>query len=249
MKNYILFLLVSIPTLLAAQTKVEKTITAKAGQRLVVDFDDPSLKVQTWDQSNILVKGTVSINNGENDNAFEMQITNTEQEITIKSVLKDKENIPRHITIKKGDTEYNFKANDYNDPEVQKFLEQNGRDYTYMSNGIDIDIHLEIFVPRNMATRINAKFGLVEVVNFQAPLTVNSKFGGIDATIAARQTGELIARTQFGEILTNLDIKFDQNQPFESHDRWTVITAKPGAGPRYDFESKFGKLYLRKPAN
>lgn len=118
-----------------------------------------------------------------------------------------------------------------------------------MSHGIIKEISLEIFVPKGMETEVQSKFGLVEVKNFQAPLKVNSKFGGVDASIAERSTGELVARTEFGEILTNLDVKFDSDKNFDDHDRWTIISAKPGSGPRYDFESKFGKVYLRKSEN
>jgi hypothetical protein len=215
-----------------------------------MDFEFPELiRVQTWDKNEILIKGEVSINKGENDDAFELQVDQSGNKIIISSILKDKENIPHRLMIKMGDTEYFFKAKDVNDPEVQKFLEDNGREYAYMSNGIIKKITLEIFVPKGMETTIESKFGLVEIRNFQAPLKVYSKFGGVDASITERSTGELTARTEFGEILTNLDVKFstDKTMPeSHHHDRLTVISAKPGTGPTYDFESKFGKVYLRK---
>ena len=103
-----------------------------------------------------------------------------------------------------------------------------------------------------MATVVESKFGLVEVKNFQAPLKVSSKFGGVDASIIERSTGELTAKTEFGEILTNLDVKFNSDKKIPDnhhHDRLTVVSAKPGTGPRYEFESKFGKVYLRKAEN
>jgi hypothetical protein len=215
-----------------------------------MDFEFPELiKLQTWDKNEILIKGDVSINNGENDDAFELIVNQAGNKIEVSTNLKDKENIPHRIVIKKGDTEYFFKAKDTNDPEVQKFLEDNGRQYTYMSNGIIKEITLEIFVPKGMETIVESKFGLVEVKNFQAPLKVSSKFGGVDASITERSTGELTARTEFGEILTNLDVKFNTDKKIPDnhhHDRLTVISAKPGTGPTYEFESKFGKVYLRK---
>lgn len=235
-----------------AQTKIEKTIPVKSGQILNMDFEFPELiKLQTWDKNEILIKGDVSINKGENDDAFELVVNQSGSKIEVSSILKDEENIPHRIVIKKGETEYFFKGKDTNDPEVQKFLEDNGRRYTYMSNGIIKEITLEIFVPKGMETIVESKFGLVEVKNFQAPLRVSSKFGGVDASIVERSTGELTARTEFGEILTNLDVKFNSEKkiPDNHHDRLTVVSAKPGSGPRYEFESKFGKVYLRKAGN
>ncbi len=247
----IALVVLSITTL--AQTKIEKTIPVRSGQILNMDFEFPELiKLQTWDKNEVLIKGEVSINKGENDDAFELLVNQSGNKIEVSTNLKDKENIPRRIVIKKGDTEYFFKAKDTNDPEVQKFLEDNGRQYAYMSNGIIKEITLEIFVPKGMETIVESKFGLVEVKNFQAPLKVSSKFGGVDASITERTTGELTARTEFGEILTNLDVKFNSDNKIPDghhHDRLTVVSAKPGTGPNYEFESKFGKVYLRKAEN
>ena len=229
-----------------AQTSINKTFSVQSGQKLSLHFDDPEIKLQTWDKNEVLIKGTVSINHGENDNAFELQANSSAQELNITSLMKDKENIPQRIILKKGDTEYFFKAKDFNDPEVQKFLEQNGRDYSYMSHGIVKEIKLEVFVPKKMETTVRAKYGLVEVKNFDAPLTIEAKYGGVDVTIAAGSIGEITARSRYGEILTNLGIPFNHAQHPDQHNNWTEISAKPGAGPRYSFESKYGNVYLRK---
>jgi hypothetical protein len=166
--------------------------------------------------------------------------------IKITSEIKDIKNLPHRTVIKKGEQEFYFKTGDINDPAVQRFIEENGG-YTYVSNGVIQDITLEIYVPRGTECRIEAKYGLVEITDFNAPLIVDATYGGVDATITPAATGELVARTQFGEILTNLDAKFKSASDMTSHDHWTEIETKFGQGPNYDIESKFGKVYLRKP--
>jgi hypothetical protein len=248
MKLLFQFLLIAgTLTASVAQTKIQKTIPWKTGQKLVMDFDHPDMKIHTWDKNEVSIAGVVSINRGENDNAFEIVIENEPGQVKVSSILKDKENIPQRIMIKKGDEEFYFKANSYNDPEVQKFLEQNGHEYSYMSNGIIRDIDLEIFVPKGTETLLTLKYGIVEVSKFDGPLTIDAKYGKIDASITPQSIGELTARARHGEILTNLDIKFDQEPIVSKKDHWTVITAKPGKGPYYRFESKYGNVYLRKP--
>ncbi|NOT74665.1 MAG: hypothetical protein HOP08_07030 [Cyclobacteriaceae bacterium] len=247
MKKILLLVLTCVSILSHAQTNFEKTVQIKAGQKLSINFDDPDIRIQTWDKNEILIKGTVSINRGENDAAFGLDVNVTTPEVTITSTLKDKESLPKRITIKKGETEYYFKTDNFNDPEIQKFIEQNGKDYSYSSVGIIKDIKLEIFVPKNTETKIIAKHGLVEVKNFSAPLTIQSQYGGVDATVTSQNAGELLARSRYGEILTNLDIKFDQTKPVDKSDKWTEISAKIGSGPKYNFESKYGNVYLRKP--
>jgi hypothetical protein len=248
MKTFIT-LLIAIGALSSsvAQTKVEKSIPWKSGQKLVMDFDTENVKIHTWDKSEVSVSGTVSINRGENDNAFELVVEEEAGQVTISSRLKDKENIPQRIMIKKGDQEFFFKAKDYNDPEIQKFLEENGREYSYMSSGIVRDIQLEVFVPKGTETTMRLKYGTVEITKFDGPLTVDAKYGKIDASIVPQSIGELTARARHGEILTNLDIKFDQESTTSRKDHWTVITARPGKGPYYRFETKYGNVYLRKP--
>jgi hypothetical protein len=246
MKTNILLLVLASFTTVVAQTPVEKTVPVQASQKLILDFDKPEVKLTTWDKKDVLIKGTVSINRGENDSAFELQVTNAAQEVRITSVIKDKENLPQRIVIKKGDTEYYFKAKDFNDPAVQKFLDENGREYTYMSNGVIVEVKLEVFVPKGTTTSVLSKYGMVEVSNFDAPLSIDSKYGGVDATITPSTTGQLIARSRYGEILTNLGIQFDQKGP-DKAEKWTEISAKIGTGSRYEIESKYGNVYLRRP--
>jgi len=244
--NLIILLCLSIG-ITCAQTPIEKTFPLQGAKELVANFDHPNVVIQTWDKNEVLIKGTVSINNGENDSAFELLTSNSGGILTINSFLKDKENIPRHIIVKKGEQEYLFKAKSFDDPEVQKFLEQNGRDYTYMSNSLLMKIELQIFVPKNLKTTIDIKYGLVEFKTFDAPLKVVAKYSKVDATIPL-SIGGLTARTKHGEILSNLDIKFDK-EPFnyERGNNWTEISAHPGKGQDYFIESTYGTVYLRKP--
>lgn len=249
MKTKLILGLIVLSGTMFAQTKIEKVVPVQSGQKLMLDFDYPELiKIQTWDKREVLIKCTVSINKGENDEAFELVIQTNGNTVTVSSVIKDMDNLPKRIVIKKGDTEYVFKGKDYKDPEVKKFLDEHGGNYTYMSSGVIKEIQLEIFVPVGIETSVQAKYGLVEVLGFNAPLTVDAKYGGVDATINARATGELIARTHYGEILTNLDLPFDSSKDTDSgYNKWTQVSAKAGNGPRYMLESKYGKVYLRKP--
>ena len=210
-------------------------------------FEHPQVKVQTWDKPDLLITGTVSINQGEHDSAFGLDVNVTSPEVVVVSSLKDKESIPHRISIKKGDREYFFKTSNFHDPEVQKFLAENGNDYSYRSSGILQDIQLTVFVPRNTPLKVESKHGIVEVLSFDGPLTIESKFGGADITFSTAPKGRITARSQYGEILTNLDVKFDQlPSGGKNGKRWTEITANQGNGPEVVVESKYGNIYLRK---
>ena len=70
-------------------------------------------------------------------------------------------------------------------------------------------------------------------------------YGGVDAALQERSTGELVAETNFGQIYSNLDVKFS-NDNMQEKDFHTYVSAKPGNGLRFSFESKYGNVYLRK---
>lgn len=251
MKTILIFLL-AISGELFAQTTVEKTFAVQSAKELSLEFEHPNLNIQTWDKNEVLIKGTVSINNGENDAAFELQTSNDGGLLRINSFIKDKENLPKHITIKRGEQEYVFKARDFNDPKVQKFLEENKGEYDYMSSGVLINVNLQVFVPKNLKTSVDSKFGLVEFKQFDAPLRVTTKHGKVDATIP-QTIGDLTVRSRYGEIMSNLDVKFDEHNNMDRNAKkpnknsWTEITAHVGKGQSYFIESKYGTVYLRKP--
>lgn len=246
MKSIVLFLL-ALSSLVSAQTKIEKSFPLKPGQKAIFQFDYPQAIFQLHDKPEILITGTVSINQGEHDSAFQLDAATTDADVTITSQLKDKENIPHRISIKKGDREYFFKTSNFNDPEVQKFLTENGNEYTYRSSGVMQEIKLIVFVPRNTAVKVESKYGLIEVTAFDGPFTVVSKYGGADISFPSSPKGTINARTQYGEIFTNLDIKFNQSTGGgKEGKRWTEITGNAGNGPLVNIESKYGNIYLRK---
>lgn len=247
MKNLGSILLLFLCPALLAQRNIEKKVNVSAGQSIFIDVDYPELiKVYTSPTNELIVKVKVSINRGENDDAFVLTESLSDKTVTIKSEIKNLKNLPKRILIKRGDQEYYFKTENYKSAEVQKFIEDNGGEYEFMNSGVIKEIEMEVYVPKGVAVKVEAKFGLVEVFSCESPLTVISKFGGVDATIPVKGIGDITARTHYGEILTNLSEKPEGNPYARAADHWTVVNFKFGAGNHYDFESKFGKVYLRK---
>ncbi|MEX1240734.1 MAG: hypothetical protein WEB30_13495 [Cyclobacteriaceae bacterium] len=241
-KNIFLILFFFSTTEDYAQTAINQTIPVRAGQTVQMKFDYPELiRVTTWDGNAISIQGSVNINGGENDDAFVLENTTAGNVVKIQSEIRDMKNLPRRITIDRGGQQIMFRDK----AEFQKYQAEHGKSYNSVSWGPDIDIELEIKVPRDMATHIRAVYGMVEVRNFSGPLTVDATYGGVDASLAERSIGELTAETNFGNIYTNLDLKFTDEE-MKSRDFHTFVSVKPGSGPKYSFESKYGNVYLRK---
>ncbi len=240
MKNIFMWLCCLVAFGAAAQTKVTRSYPVKQGQQIKLDFDYPKIvKVSTWDKNEVSVTAFVTINGGDNDDAFTLEQTSDNDIITIKNKIVDMDKLPHTYTIMRDGTKTMFKTKEA----FQEYKNKNGQ-FTYSSNGVDMEITIEVKVPANTNTNVVAKYGIVELVDFNGPVNVNATYGGIDATVNESKTGKLTATTSYGQILTNLDLKITDKT---EKDFFTSFTAEPGKGPTYVFKSTYGKIYLRKP--
>ena len=226
-----------------AQTAINKVIPYQAGQKISMRFDYPELvKVSTWDKNEISIQGTVSINTGENDDAFELTSSTGDNTVSIKNEIKNMKNLPHRVTVRDGAQKTVFRTKE----EMRKYqAENNIPGFNSVSYGVEMDIVLEIKVPRNVETMVESVYGMVEIKEFAGPLTVVATYGGVDAALTERSVGQITAETNYGEIYTNLDVKFG-GEGLRQGDFHTNVSAKPGNGPAYYFDSKYGNVYLRK---
>ena len=240
MKTFISLMISIITGVVIAQTPVNKSYPAAPGQKIVFHFDYPELvKISTWDRNEISIEGVATINAGESDDAFELSHSVNGNTIEIESRIKNLKSLPQRITVTRGEEKITFQTK----ADYKKYCEEHGRDFNTTSWGVDIEIVLEIKVPKNMETSIKSVYGMVEVKSFQGPLSVDATYGGVDVSVHEKSIGELIAETGYGQIYSNLDSKFTGSEFEDFH---TVVSIKPGTGPRFNVESKYGNVYLRK---
>ena len=247
--SHLTIFLISLGHLLYAQGQINEQFDASSAEKIILRFKYPELiKITSWDKNEVLIKGIVDINNGENNDAFKLKGSVDNGVLSIYSEIEGHDELPRKITIRKDGTVYTFNTDDWNAPEVRKFMEEHGRQHEYISQGVHKEIRLEVFVPRNKSVEVEAKYGMVEIAGVDAPLKVMAKYGGIDIGIPAGSKRDLEARTKYGEIYTDLDAKFDQTgDGVLDYNKWTVISTQlNGGGIKYDLESKYGNVYMRK---
>jgi hypothetical protein len=229
---------------LFAQTTVNKSIPVSPGQSIEMYFDYPNLiRVSTWDKNEVSVQGTVSINGGENDNAFELEASSSGSRVEVRNHIHDMKSLPRRITLERDGRTITFKTR----ADYERYRSENGNSYNIKTEGLDMQITLDIKVPKGYRTSVESVYGMVEVKDFNGSLKVEATYGGVDAAIAEKTIGELSAETNYGQIYSNLDVKFG-GPTMREENFHTFVSAKPGTGPSYTFDSKYGNVYLRKPA-
>ena len=237
-----LFGLTLISVVAPAQTKLDKTIPVKSGQEVRMSFDYlEMIRVSTWDRNEISIQGSVSINAGESDDAFVLDISPSGNIVDIRGKIRNMDDLPKRITVYRDGVKLMFR----NEGEWEKYRKENGTHYDRMNHGLDIDITLEIKVPARTPTSVTSVYGMVEVRQFNGALKVAATYGGVDASITESQTGDLVAETNYGHIFSDLTTTFDRDRTREE-DFHTIVSVKPGTGPAYRFESTYGNVYLRR---
>jgi hypothetical protein len=240
MKTKLFLLLFLVGTHAFPQTQVNKTIAFQSGQTINMHFDYPELiKVSTWDKNEISITGTVSINGGENDDAFSLESSADGKVVSITGEIKNIKSLPHRITVWHNGQKMMFRTEE----DYKKYESEHGHAYNQMNWGTDFDIFLVIKVPKNVETKVLSTYGTIEIKDFTGPLVAESTYGGVDAALTEKLVGDLKAEVSYGDIYTNFDSKFSGTEFKDFH---TVVNAKPGSGPRYSFESKYGNVYLRK---
>jgi hypothetical protein len=242
MKANLSLLLAVLSFSVSAQTKIDKTVPVRNGQVVKMKFDYPELvKVSTWDKNEVSIRVSVSINEGENDDAFELTIDNSGNTIMVENRINNLKNLPRRVTVTRHGEKMVFR----NEAEWKKYQDEHGRSFSNVIHGVDMDIEIEVKIPKQVDTTVELVYGTLEVENFTGPLVARSTYGGVDAALTERNLGELSAETNYGKIYSNLDVNFD-NSKSRNEAFHTYVYAKPGSGSRYIFESKYGNVYLRK---
>jgi hypothetical protein len=134
-------------------------------------------------------------------------------------------------------------------------------------NGVMVDATLAIVVPAgvkitvettyggikavNVAglTKAHAKYGAVDVifatVSPMPDLDLYSNYGAVDVTIPAGRGANLDLTTEYGELLTDMEIQVDAKASEEKEFFQRVIGTIAGGGNRIKCEAPYGDVYLR----
>jgi hypothetical protein len=108
----ITFVILNLVTgVLLAQSPVTKSFAVSSGQKISLKFDYPEMiKVTTWDKNEVSITGTVNINSGESDDAFEISQSTVSNTLSIEGSVRNLKNLPQRITIRRGEEKIVFRT-------------------------------------------------------------------------------------------------------------------------------------------
>ncbi|MDY8135230.1 DUF4097 family beta strand repeat-containing protein [Aquimarina sp. 2201CG5-10] len=168
-----LFILCLISAQINAQKVIEKEINTSA-DRIKAEFkfaDDITIK--TWDKNEVYLKAEVSINGGQFDDYYTLNIDNNSSVLNIES--------------------------DYGDlfDKWKKERGSNKKNNWDPCNNLDIDANYTLYLPKKSEFRIKSISGDVASEDYQGDLEVDIISGDIDIK---KYSGDLVLKTVSGDI-------------------------------------------------
>ncbi len=239
--------LLLLPELLLSQTLVTESVETRAGQSVVMRFDDPEqVAIEVWNRPTIKLEASVLINSGENDDAFQITVDTTDEMLSVSTGIRGKEDLPEKIVIHYGDQDHYFNTGDWSHPDVQAFLEKYGREnIQWMSHGPIIAITVKVFVPESIELEVMSKFGLVEMQGVTRSLAIHSEHGGLDLAVAPTARYDFGIACAWGEVYTNLDLDIASTRRGHMLKAEQFVAKLNGGGPPVRLVSEHGNVYLR----
>jgi len=255
---------------LTAQTSIQKKISNTSGKKILMDFNRANAKIIAWDKNEVSIKGSVSINNGDHDENFTIDIEEKSNEINITTFVKGIKNLPKMIVIKGEEEKHYFKDNTEGRKALKEFKRKSNGKYNSWSEGVHVEINLEIHVPKNSNLSIESLYGHVDLENitsqvnventyghvdvkmgntFTKTMTLHSTYNFVDVSLPASAKLDVKLNTGYGEIYTDLNIQQEDSSQHRRNFGSKVSGVLNGGGTPLHVEATYNNIYLRQGDN
>lgn len=218
----ILALLLVYPVM--GQKVVEKSTKVKSDQKITLDFEfSDDIKITTWDKNEVYVKATVSINDNEDNDAFELEIKEYPNSVNFISDIKNIKKLSRNFVKEDKDGNVIFSGNSY-----------------------DMDITFEVKVPENAEVDVETISGNIDIIGLLGEMDIETISGDVDLSIPSNHNANLELSTISGEMYTDFDLKSEVEKGYHHYVRNDYSTKLNKGGVDIHLSSISGNIYLRK---
>lgn len=263
--------MLSIIALCAIQaTYAQKTVTqsypASQVSEINIDTKYADIKLESYNGNEIIIEAAVNINHNKDNDSYSFEATTNGSIFNIYSMF-DSNNIPQRKFIKDKEENTKILSSDNLSFEYSSTINNNCAHTNY---GYRIDITLKIKVPENknvtirsiygelLATgkynnvNVNITYGDIEIIQSSVTSTskieLHSTYGHIDYTVPKSADIKFDLSTNYGEILTDLDVISDNKNVFAGNGcntgRGGKYTLNEGNTP-VKITATYNDIYLR----
>jgi hypothetical protein len=232
----------------SAQSKITKNISLNSAQEVFLNLKYASeIQVQYWDKNEVGLTAEVDINNNQNNDKFDLEISTEKSQLKIESLVKDLKDIAKtqaNISDNKNQNFYYSNNHGYWDNDNKVFITSGKQ--------VMIDIDYQIFIPKNISLKIKTIAGNIKTDYDRGKLFVESISGNIDIKIAESEKKTLELKTISGEVYSNIQLAYPQEKdedglPLIGGGYAREVLAKMnGGGEKISLKSISGNIYIRK---
>lgn len=228
--------LATAPRGAAAQKIINKAATVGAGQTVVLDLKyGTTIRLRPAPDNQLRLRATVSINQNRLNDALQLDLRETPAAVTITATL-DKQALSQ---AQPNDCPPSGPGIIYYDSWTD------GRGGSGNRAGVCATIDYEITLPADATVRLNTISGNVDVSGLTGALDLKSISGFVDVTWPARQGAEVAFKSISGEVYTDQDIAFI-NQQANPLVGYQIKGTLGKSGPAIRLESISGNVFFRK---
>ncbi len=224
-----------------------------------VDLRYGDVVITESDKNEITLTKNISVNQGMENDKYTVTTQESASEFTLKGSINHDELEYIMLGCDKGNT---MMVKKDKVDEMQK----KGEEYNCYST--QVEVSMELSVPKGVKVyietlygdvevkdaaalkRVDATYGDVTVTNFQGwkgDVKIQSTYGSIDLTIPESIGANLRMTTSYGEIFTDLDLHAEENKKFRSTPHGNNVSTKiNNGGPSIFLEATYANIYLRK---
>ena len=254
---------------LPAQKTDIQTVSASGVEQFFGEFEWGNAEFSSWDKNEIEIKASYSINGGENDDAFQLEIEESDKQLSVYVDVKNYESLPRRIMVWKDGVKYVFPEGKNKEETQNMIREKLGEDaQERYSHGVDIDIQVEIKVPKRLFVQVKSTYGNLGFESFPNKVKAKSTYGGIEAVYAAGESPneadlfstysyvdvslpgsegrDIEMTTEYGALYTDMNIELDEGRSEERNYYQHVAGTVNRGGTPIKMESTYSGVYLRK---
>ncbi|MEO1627405.1 MAG: hypothetical protein AAFV25_19795 [Bacteroidota bacterium] len=237
-----------------AQNNLEKTIPLDGAAKIEFGLTYGDVHIKTWDKNEVLIRGKVDINNGENNDAFVIESERQGKSLQIETHIPKIDDLPR-IKWRHDEDDKSGKSS--------RIYQSDGNQY---AEGVRMDIDLEVFIPKNTLIEVESTYGDVSLVDPPTPLEVHNTYGSVEAVfhrmpgdakvelestysfvdigLPAAAATQVELQSSYGEIFTDFELsilKYDEG----AHGTGFIKANLNGGGSSIAASATYSNIYLR----
>jgi hypothetical protein len=262
------FTLILVGTSLFGQNQVDKSISLAGISRIAGQFEWGDVSLKNWDGNELKVIGTVSVNLGENNDAFSLEFDRKGDVLEIQSTIRDWKYLPQYLAIFQGAEKKYVKVGSEKSIDWTAIQKQHGEAGHSYSIGVIVDIQLTVLVPATLELNMTTEYGSMEVLDCRNPLNLKSIYGHliadlntpssdhpcnfestysfVDVSLPINASYDLSLMTNYGQIYSDLSIKINQNKSIDKIFESKIVGNINHGGAPLSIQSTYDNIYLRK---